>query len=360
MKIILSGGGTLGPVTPLLAVAHAVRKAHPFCKLLWVGTKHGPEKRLVEETGIRFKVISAGKLRRYFSFWNFYDLLRLGSGFVEAYALLKKEKPDLLITAGGYVSVPMHLAASFMRIPTWVHQQDAVVGLANRIMAARATLVTTALEENTAKINLLGPRARWIGNPVRDLNIGDAVEARKKFGITDDEPVILATGGGTGAVRINQLVLEALPLLPKTWHVIHLVGIERSSETCEKAQAIFSNYHVYKFLGAEMADAYAAANVVVARGGFATLTELASLKKPAILIPMSGTHQELNVEPFVKAEAVIMLDEVVASGVMLAEKIKELVAMPDKRAQMSENLAKMLPIASDETIVEIINSLVSA
>jgi UDP-N-acetylglucosamine--N-acetylmuramyl-(pentapeptide) pyrophosphoryl-undecaprenol N-acetylglucosamine transferase len=358
MKIILSGGGTLGPVTPLLAVAEAIKKAHPFCALLWVGTKHGPEKYLVQEAGINYKVISAGKLRRYFSAKNVFDLFSFGAGFIQSYKLLKKEKPDLLITAGGFVSVPLHLVASFLKIPTWVHQQDAMVGLANRIMATRATLVTTALEENISKIKLLGSRARWIGNPVRDMR-RDPDVARKQFGISDNEPVILAMGGGTGAMRINQLVLEALPLLPKTCHMIHLVGIERSAETCVKAQEIFSNYRVYKFLGPEMAEAYATADVVVARGGFATLTELASLKKAAILIPISGTHQELNVKPFAKAEAVIELDEVVASGVLLAEKIKELVNAPDRCLLMGAKLGQVLPIASDETIIEIINSLVS-
>ena len=140
--------------------------------------------------------------------------------------------------------------------------------------------------------------------------------------------------------------------------MIHLVGIERSAETCVNAQNIFSNYQVYKFLGPEMAEAYAAADIVVARGGFATLTELASLQKAAILMPISGTHQELNVEPFAKAEAVIELDEVGASGVLLAEKIKELVNAPDKCLLMGARLGQVLPIASDDVIVEIVDELI--
>ena len=354
MKIILSGGGTLGPVVPLLAIAEEYKKYDPGVEYVWIGTRTGPERALVEGRGIPFIPIGAAKWRRYFSLLNFIDVFKLFFAFFQAIYILAKEKPDLLISVGGYVSVPVHLAGSFLAMPKWVHQQDARIGLANKLMFWSAQKITAALAQTAERIP--GKQVEWIGNPTRELEVKNIVESRKMFGIPEGKPVIFALGGGTGSSTINQLILGALPQLPPDWHIIHLVGKERPKELSERASGIFPNYHVYDFFVEEMKDAYAIADVVIARAGFGTLSELAVLSKPALIMPMFGTHQEENARVFADGGGIIMLDKAV-SGLKLAQILKEIV--PDKNIlkKTGNKLHEMLPRTAPEKIRDIIKEL---
>ncbi|KKQ40560.1 MAG: UDP-diphospho-muramoylpentapeptide beta-N- acetylglucosaminyltransferase [Candidatus Magasanikbacteria bacterium GW2011_GWA2_37_8] len=355
MKIVLSGGGTLGPVVPLLAITESYRAVYPKTEFIWVGTHRGPEKELIIKYNIPFFTLIAGKWRRYFSFWNLIDLFKIFIAFIKSLVFLWEEKPDLLISGGGFVSVPLHFAAALFGIPTWIHQQDVEPGLANKIMAKFATKITTALETG---VNQFGYKsAEWIGNPSRDLTVEDKSISYEKFNLPEDKPVIFALGGGTGSARINQMVLEALPAWPRDWQVIHLVGRERPSELQERAMEVFKNYHVYKFFTDEMKDAYAIADVVIARAGFATLTELAALGKAAIILPMAGTHQEANIKIFSKEQAVVAFNERTDTGLKLAQEIKELILHPEQRELLGKKLQEILPRAKPDRIVEIIDEL---
>lgn len=354
MKIMLSGGGTLGPVSPLLAIVEMYREYDPTTTFLWVGTKDGPEKKLIEEQKIPFIAIGAGKWRRYISLLNILDLFKLLVAFFQSLVILLKEKPDLLISAGGYVSVPLHLAAALLGIPAWVHQQDVRVGLANKLMFPFARKITVALDGGLEK--LVGRNAEWIGNPSRDLQIADPSVARSKFNIPPGAPVVFVFGGGTGSNSINRLILEALPNLDSAVHVIHLVGRERNQELSAKAAEIFPNYRAYDFFMEEMGEAYAVADVVVARAGFSTLTELASLSKAAIILPMSGTHQEDNAGYFVRRGGILMLDQT-ASGLKLSQLIRELLGSADKRHELGTVLHSLLPQTKSEKIIEIVSAL---
>ncbi len=351
VKILLSGGGTLGPVSPLLAIAETYRQYDPTVNLLWVGTKNGPERKLIEEQNIPFIAIRNGKWRRYLSLLNIVDLFRLVAAFIQSYVILLNEKPDLLISAGGYVSVPLHAAAALFGIPCWVHQQDVGIGLANKLMFVKAKKITAALKETAEK--LPKNRSEWIGNPARELEAGDRLEARRRFNIPAEAPVIFVFGGGTGSNHLNQLILAAMPQLNPAWHVIHVVGRDRSGESSEKTSEIFSNYHAYKFFTEEMKDAYAIADVVVARAGFGTLTELAALSKAAIILPMIGTHQEENARYFAGHGGIIMLDQA-SSSLKLAQAIRELLESEEKRQELGNRLHVLLPITKPEKIVEII------
>lgn len=242
MKIFLSGGGTLGPVVPLLAIAEMYKKTHPEAEFVWVGTRRGPEKALVSEYNIPFFTITAGKLRRYFSLLNIFDIFRIASAFFQSLLLLWQEKPVLLISAGGFVSVPLHWAGALLGIPSWIHQQDALPGLSNKLMVRFAKKITTALEESIKYFPK--HKTEWIGNPVRDLTITDIRQSSARFNITDDAPVVFALGGGTGSAKINQMVVEAVPHFPREWHVIHLVGRERPMELASRAAGAFTNYQV--------------------------------------------------------------------------------------------------------------------
>jgi len=354
-KIMFSGGGTLGPVVPLLAIAEIYRKHNPGAKFAWVGTKTGPEKFLIDQYDIPFYTITSGKLRRYFSFRNFFDGFKLIWGFLESLVLLWQEKPDLLITAGGFTSVPLHWAGFFLGIPEWVHQQDFQVGLANKMMAFPAKKITTALRDCVSFFP--ENKTEWIGNPVRDLSVTSLSEAYAKLGLPPSSTVIFALGGGTGSSSINKLILEALPSWPKDWHIIHLVGRERPSELQVKAANVFSNYHVYQFFTTEMKYAYAVASVVIARAGFATITELASLGKAAILLPMADTHQDVNAKLLADNKAAIILNEKTDNGLKLAHIVKELIAYPEVREYLGKSLYKILPPAPPEKILSIIEDL---
>ncbi len=355
MKILFSGGGTLGPVTPLLSIRDVLQQKYPNTEFMWVGTKTGPEKILVEAQGISFTTIFSGKLRRYLSFWNVIDIGYIISGFFQSLFLMWHENPDVCISAGGFISVPIHWAAWFFGIPTWIHQQDVEIGLSNRMMSPIAQVITTALESQKKAFSK--KKVRWMGNPVRSSVLsGIHAHGLKRFGLTGTLPVIFATGGGTGSMCVNQMVTEAVQHLEGYAEVIHLSGRERPQELVERAKKYFSYYHTYQFFTDEMADAYAVADIVISRGGFGTLTEIAALGKPAILIPKSG-HQEENVMFLAKAGAVIMVDEHTSDGNYLAKIIRELIEKPNKQKKMGMTLGRMMPRASEEKILEVFDSI---
>ncbi len=355
MKILFSGGYTLGPVTPLLAIAEVIKQHHPDARFLWIGTKTGPERELIEARGIEFVTITTGKLRRYFSIWNITDVFKIIVGLFQALKVVWKFEPDFCVSAGGFVSVPAHLAAWIYNARSWAHQQDVIVGLANRIMAPFASIITTALESNVRHFSKR--KTFWLGNPVRqDILMGDKARANKLFNLKPDLPVVFALGGGTGSLKVNQLIVHAIQHLNGACQVIHLSGKERPQELVERAVQHFDYYQVHQFFTSEMKDAYAVADLIIARGGFGTLTEIAAWGKPAILIPKPG-HQEDNVAFLEKAGAVILVDERTADGNALAHVVKDLLADDIKRKQMAIAMQKLLPVARDEDIEEIVKKL---
>ncbi len=356
MKILLSGGGTLGPVTPLLAIAEAIRSKYPAASFVWVGTPNGPEKKLVENAGISFFPLRSGKLRRYRSFLNVVDVWKTMNAFFWSLLFLRREKPNVCISAGGFVSVPIHVAAWMLRIPTWIHQQDVAVGLANRLMAFFATRITTALESTTAS-HFFSSKTAWIGNPVRkEIFFGNSERGRKRWGIGDTLPVVFVTGGGTGAHSLNRLIIEALPMLQSHCHVIHLTGQDRAKDIVDQISEKYASfYHPYSFFTHEMADAYALADVVVARGGFGTITELAALSKAAILVPKFG-HQEKNITFLEDRYAVIAFHEEKGTEEDLARHILDLLKDAKKRSELGCKLHESIPIPSDVEMFELIKS----
>lgn len=356
MKIIFSGGGTLGSVTPLLAIHEILQEKYPEASFIWVGTKHGPEKQLVEKKNIPFVGFSSSKLRRYISFWNLVDIFKLFISFSRSLRFMQKEKPDLCISVGGFVSVPLHWAAWFFNVPTWIHQQDVRIGLANKLMAPCASIITTALEQNLK--NFSNKKTIWLGNPLRrDILQGDKFRAQTTFKLKGEQSVVFVTGGGTGSENINQFVAESVGPLKGVCEIIHLLGKKRPHEIINKISSQFEHYHTYDFFREEMKDAYAAADIVVSRGGFGTLSEIAALEKAAIIIPKSG-HQEENVKFLSDAKAIVLLDERVGSGVKLAGLIKELLGDPERVKIMKNNLKKILPIAKKEEIVNIVEKII--
>lgn len=348
--IILSGGGTLGSVMPLLAVADELRSEYG---ILFVGTKKGPEKAFIKDEDLPFTAIHGGKWRRYWSWRNIGDLFLSGAGCVEAWWLLKKCRPSLVVTAGSYVSVPLVLAAWLLRIPVLVHQLDYRSGLANKLMAPMARVVTVSFEKSAADY---GAKARWVGSPVRAVKLSSVslAEAAKFFKLSKDRPVVLVLGGGTGAHILNRLIVDNLYNLSQICQIIHLTGRgkEIKVESC-------ANYRQYSSLNqVDVAKAYAVADLVVSRAGMGVLGELAYLAKPAIIVPMPDSHQEVNAEILLAAHAAIVLDQKKLNTSGLYRHIKDLLSDQEKMRDLGKNLRRALKTDAAETLSKIIKEII--
>jgi len=334
-KIVFTGGGTLGSVTPLLAVAAVIRRSEPRAELAWIGTKNGPESRLVREAGIEFRSVSSGKFRRYLSWSNFTDLFRIARGFFEAWTLLGRWRADVVVSAGGFVAVPVVWAAALRRIPVHVHQMDIGPGLANRLSVPFAASVSVSLKRSLADF----PRRRtvWTGNPVRqELFSGSADEARRIFGLEPGVPVVLVLGGGTGAIGLNDLIRRAVPLLAPLCQIIHLTGKGKST-----GEVRAPRYHEIEFITGEIRHAYAAADLVVTRAGMGVLTELAALGKPTVIVPMPDSHQEENAAFFAAEAGVPVVDERSVGPEGFAAQILMLLRGPERLSTLGAGLARL-------------------
>ena len=337
MKVLMTGGGTLGPVTPLIAISDALAELDPWGKTVWVGTPEGPEGDLLKKLGYKFHELHAAKLPRHLCPQLATAPFVLGNSYFQARQILKKEKPDLVMSAGGYVSVPLIWAAWSMKIPTWIHQLDVRPGLANKMMAPVAGRITTSWKQSLT--DYPKDKTKWVGNPVRaNLKAADREEARKDFGIDNSSPTILVLGGGTGATWINDVMKQIGPDLVEKANVIHQVG--KGKEDPE-LYAIGSQYKVLEFIY-DMDKAYAAADLVVCRAGMGTISELAFLSKPAVIIPIPHNQQEDNTAILSKKRAAVVFEQ--SHPVEeLKDTILELLKEPGQRKQLGQNLYELLP-----------------
>ena len=303
MRVVIAGGGTGGHTSAGLAVAAAL--AAGGAEVHWIGSREGVEARRVPEAGLPFHPISTGKLRRYWDRKNASDLLvRVPAGFVQSWRLLRRLRPAVLFSAGGFVSVPPALAARSLGIPIVVHEQTAVPGLANRITARFAARVAVSFPGSGGGF----PAGRVVltGNPVRRDVLGGSREAAlERFGFDPAVPLLYVTGGAQGAHRINRVVGEALPRLLAICQILHQCG--DNPETGDRAwleeraralpAALRQRYAVVPYVGAELRDVYAAAALLLGRSGAGTVTECCGLGLPAIFVPLpgaSGNEQAAN------------------------------------------------------------------
>jgi UDP-N-acetylglucosamine--N-acetylmuramyl-(pentapeptide) pyrophosphoryl-undecaprenol N-acetylglucosamine transferase len=351
-RILLAGGGSGGSATPVIAVAERLRELSPACELLLVGTREGPERGLAAAAGLSYAGVSSGKLRRYWSFQNFVDPVRVASGLIASLRLVRRFDPDVGFGAGGFASVPPLAATALLHRPIHIHQQDAERGLANRLLTPLARSCSVSLPASFPHFPL--DRTVLTGNPVRpSILAGCAARAVDAFGLEAGVPLLLVTGGGTGALGLNRLVLAAVPHLTSHFQVVHLTGRGRALPTTPG----LSRYHQREFVTSEMADLLAAATLVVTRAGMGILSELSALGKPAVLIPMPGSHQAANAAHFAGRGAALVLEQDRLSGQSLAAALAALLADHARLSELGENMRRSMPADAVDRVARLVLGL---
>jgi len=292
-KILLTGGGSAGHVTPNIALLP--RLAEIGFAVSYAGTRSGIEHQLITREGIPFYPISAGKMRRYFDWNNAIDPFRVIAGFVQSILLLSKLRPDVVFSKGGFVACPVVWAAWMLEIPIIIHESDVTPGLANRLSFPFAKKICYSFPETAAH---LGKKSKSVhtGLPVREmLTNGDAGEGKRLCEFSDDKPVVLIMGGSRGAQAINGVVAKSLPFLLTEFNVCHICGKKGQREKR-------LGYRAFEYVTDDLPHLYAMADVFVGRSGATTLFELRTLKKPGLIIPLPAENsrgdQIVNAQSF--------------------------------------------------------------
>lgn len=319
--IVLTGGGTAGHVTPNIALIPRLRELG--YQISYIGSYEGIEKKLIEELGIPYYGISSGKLRRYFDPKNFSDPFRVIKGFGQARKLLKELKPDVVFSKGGFVTVPVVIAAKQCKIPAIIHESDMTPGLANKLCIPSAARVCCNFPETVS--SLPENKAVLTGTPIRqELMDGNKESAREFCGFTDEKPVLMVIGGSLGAASINENIRKILPELLTEFQVIHLCGKGKVDESLQNIEG----YVQYEYIKKELPDLFALADIVISRAGANAICELNALKKPNLLIPLSAKasrgDQILNARSFERQGFSMVMEEEEITEKTLLNSIREL------------------------------------
>ncbi len=332
-RIILTGGGTAGHVTPNMALVPRLKELG--MDIQYIGSYKGIEKQLITEMGLPYHAIASGKLRRYFDLQNFTDPFRVIRGYFQARGLMKKLKPDIIFSKGGFVAVPVVLAAKHMHIPVICHESDLTPGLANKLAIPFATKVCCNFPE-TVKY-LPADKAVLTGSPIRaELRTGDPEKAKAFCGFTEDKPTLLVIGGSLGSANVNAAVRGVLPQLLADFNVVHLCGKDKLDASLEGT----AGYVQYEYIKEELPHLFALADIVVSRAGANAICELLDLRKPAILIPLGSNasrgDQILNAESFEKQGFCEVLTEDVLNDALLLETVHKVYENRQKYVQAME------------------------
>lgn len=320
-KIVLTGGGSAGHVTPNIAMLPSLREAG--YEITYMGSYDGIEKRLVEDFGLPYVGIATGKFRRYLDLQNLTDPFRVVKGFGEARRFLKKYHPDVVFSKGGFVAVPVVRAAASLGIPCIIHESDMTPGLANKICIPVARKVCCNFPE-TLKL-LPGDKAVLTGSPIRaELAQGNKLAGLDMCGFNANTPVVMVIGGSLGAANVNKAVRAALPSLLGDFQVVHLCGKDKVDNLLLNTPG----YRQFEYVKAELKDLFAMADVVISRAGANAICELLALKKPNILIPLPASSsrgdQLLNARSFEAQGFSIVIGEDDLTTELLVDKVHEL------------------------------------
>jgi UDP-N-acetylglucosamine--N-acetylmuramyl-(pentapeptide) pyrophosphoryl-undecaprenol N-acetylglucosamine transferase len=330
---VMAGGGTGGHVFPALAVADVLSR-RPGERIVWIGSRSRADRQLVEDHGIEYHAIPAGKLRRYFSLRNALDVFNIAGGILASVGILLRLRPSVLFSKGGFVSVPPSLAARLLRIPVVSHECDLTPGLATRINALVSREVLVSFPETVGSLGRAASRTRVTGNPVRAAILdGDRARGRSLLRVPPEVPVVLVTGGSLGASALNAAVAAARGRLESVCFLVHQRGGHPGPD---RAPGYFSA----PFFRAEYPDILAAADLVVCRAGANNLSETSALGKPTVLVPLplgsSRGDQITNAAHHARAGAAVVLSQSRLDGEELASTIEELLSDPARLARMGD------------------------
>ena len=353
-RILLTGGGTAGHVTPNIALLPRLRELG--YDISYMGSYEGIERKLIEELQIPYYGISSGKLRRYFDPKNFTDPFKVLKGCMEARRIIRKLQPDVVFSKGGFVSVPVVLAAAHYKIPVILHESDMTPGLANRICIPSARKVCCNFPETLS--HLPKQKAVLTGSPIRqELLTGDAVKALRFTGLIPDRPVLLVMGGSLGATAVNEAVRSILPRLLKEFQVIHLCGKGK----VDPSLSALSGYVQYEYIQDELKDLFALSDIVISRAGANAICELLALRKPNLLIPLSAAasrgDQILNARSFERQGFSLVMEEEAVTPEALLAAVHQLY---ENRTSFTDAMAASQQTDAIETITGLIEEAVKA
>lgn len=368
-RIVLTGGLSGGHTYPLIAVARALRtlsQGVSTLELRFIGTRGPFEEEAMQTESISTRYIWSAKWRRYFSFQNFIDCFKFPISFLQALWHLFVFMPDAVFSKGGAASVPVVFAARLYRIPVMLHDSDAVAGRANRIVGKYATRVAIAYEH--ARQFFAPEKTVLTGNPIRsELLEGNAERGREALRFFPDRPVLLVLGGSLGAKRLNEAVLAILPeLLSHHIQVIHITGSTHIDDCIHRAgvlgiKAGTDGYVPLAFVdAASLADYYALATLILSRAGAGIITEIAAVKRPAILVPLTSAandEQRLNAYEIAQYGGALVIEEQNLGPHMLTQHILELLSQPDTCAHLVAGMQRFYHPEAAETIARGIISM---
>ena len=350
-KIVLTGGGTAGHVTPNIALLPTLKELG--YEVSYIGSYNGIEKKLITEQGISYSGIDSGKLRRYFDWKNFSDPFRVLHGYFQAKRILKRTKPDVVFSKGGFVSVPVVRAAASLHIPTIIHESDMTPGLANKLAIPAAQKVCCSFPETMQY--LPKDKAVLSGSPVRqELFEGTRENGLQFTGFPDDgKPVLLVVGGSQGAACINSALRACLPELLKQMRIIHLCGRGNLDPSIHYP----GEYVQYEYIESELKDLFALADMVLSRAGANAICELLALRKPNLLIPLSAAasrgDQILNARSYETQGYSMVLEEEKLTPEILPEKLQ---ALYENRQRYIDAMSR----AAQSNAIDIICGLITS
>ena len=351
-SIILTGGGTAGHVTPNLALIPYLKKEGWDIK--YIGSKNGIERELIEKEGIPYFAISTGKLRRYASMENVKDIFRVVEGIHEAKQLIKKLKPDVVFSKGGFVAVPVVLAAKAYKVPVICHESDITPGLANKIAMPFAKKVCTTFPETVKYIKK--DKGINTGTPIRDMLFsGNKAEGLDICGFTDEKAVVMMMGGSLGSVKINNVLRKDLDSLLEKYQIVHICG----KGNFELSLMGKKGYTQFEYVSEELPHIFAAADIIISRAGSNSISEFLALKKPSLLIPLSAKasrgDQILNAKSFEKQGFSMVLQEEDMNEKSLLDAVNKLY---DEREKYIANMNESHLSNGTEQVMKVIREAV--
>lgn len=344
-KIVLTGGGTAGHVTPNLALVPTLKKEG--WDVHYIGSYQGIEKQLVTKEKIPYYPIASGKLRRYLSIENLKDPFKVIKGYFDAYKILKRIKPKVVFSKGGYVTVPVVMAAKHLGIPVIIHESDMTPGLANKIAIRSAKTVCVNFEET---LKYVGDKGVYTGSPIREnLFKGNRIVGKELCGFKQNKPTLLMMGGSLGSKKVNTLLREALPQLLDQFNVVHICGKNNLDENLQATEG----YKQYEYVNEELPHLFAIADVMLSRAGANAVMEILALRIPSLLIPLSQAasrgDQILNAKAMKAKGYCEVLMEEDADKEKLIDLIKTVYS---NRMQLIDKMEKATKISGVESVMK--------